>query len=211
MAALLNFKVAESQGLIENYIAGIGSQGCEYLFAYHSAFYTPLCCLFAFRCLVVPLLPSCTLHLRTFPLGQPTMPPASLTRVRKEVIQIAQIRVFEHNILVKILMHEYFLETPVHKQSWYDFKEFTWPQFARLPGAEAALKKLDPGVIRILETWSSAVEMSRKYKGRGFDMAVLFCAVEPMDLAFWGFRLARQFRGAVGDNGENGLVRDSRL
>jgi len=55
----------------------------------------------------------------------------------QEVIQIAQIRVFRHDILVNVLMHEYFLVTPVHKQSRYDFEEFTLAQFARLPGGEA--------------------------------------------------------------------------
>lgn len=144
------------------------------------------------------------------------MPPAptplliALTRVTREVTQIAQIRVFKHDILVSVLMHECFLVTRVHKQSRYDFEEFTLAQFAHLPGGEAALKKLDPGVTRTVETWSLVLEGSRKFKSPDFNV-VLFCAVEPMDLAFWGFRLARQFCPGVDDNGESRLIRASRL
>ena len=67
------------------------------------------------------------------------------------------------------------------------------------------LKRLGLGVTRTVKTWSLVLETSRKFKSPRFNV-VLFCAVEPIDLAFWGFRLARQFCWGVGDNRESRLI-----
>ena len=50
------------------------------------------------------------------------------------------------------LIYKYFLVTLVHKQSRYDFEEFTLAQFADFLGGEAVLKKLDLRVTRAIET-----------------------------------------------------------